>query len=55
MTLKESLSAAFQKTLGEKSDECESSQWVKENKYAINAYNDFVEKNGLLADEYRNF
>lgn len=29
--------------------------WREENRAAISAYNDFVEQNGLLSDEWRSF
>jgi antitoxin CcdA len=30
-------------------------EWKRENKRAIQTYNDFVEDNGLFSDEYRTF
>ena len=30
-------------------------KWVKENKNAIKAYNDFVDENGCFGDEFREF
>jgi antitoxin CcdA len=49
------LSAALEQVLRAKLAESEAEKWVKENKRAIKAYNDFVEENGLFADEHRNF
>jgi antitoxin CcdA len=49
------LSAALEQVLRAKLAESEAERWVKENKRAIKAYNDFVEENGLFADEHRNF
>lgn len=49
------LSATLEKALRSKLAESESEKWAKENKHAIKAYNDFVEENGLFADEHRNF
>lgn len=49
------LSATLEQALRDKLIESEASQWAKENKRAIKAYNDFVEENGLFADEHRSF
>ena len=53
--LKINLSATLEQALRAKLAEHEAENWAKENKRAIKAYNDFVEENGLFADEYRNF
>lgn len=49
------LSATLEQALREKLAECETENWANENKRAIKAYNDFVEENGLFADEHRVF
>ena len=49
------LSATLEQALRAKLAESEADKWAKENKRAIKAYNDFVEENGLFADEHRNF
>ncbi len=49
------LSATLEQALREKLAEKEANKWQKENKRAIEAYNDFVEENGLFADEHRQF
>ena len=49
------LSATLEQALREKLAETEANKWKKENKRAIEAYNDFVEENGLFADEHRQF
>lgn len=49
------LSATLEQALRQKLAESASEKWAKENKHAIKAYNDFVEENGLFADEHRNF
>jgi antitoxin CcdA len=49
------LSATLEQALRDKLAEQEADKWAKENKKAIKAYNEFVEENGLFADEYRTF
>ncbi|WDE09126.1 type II toxin-antitoxin system CcdA family antitoxin [Thalassomonas viridans] len=49
------LSATLEQALKEKLKNIEAQKWLKENKNAINAYNDFVEENGCFADEFREF
>lgn len=49
------LSATLEQALTEKLAQEHSAQWADENKAAIRAYNDFVEKHGSFADEYRTF
>lgn len=49
------LSATFEQALREKLAETATNKWQKENKAAIEAYNNFVEDNGLFADEHRQF
>lgn len=49
------LSATLEQALRAKLAETEANKWQKENKRAIEAYNDFIEENGLFADEHREF
>lgn len=49
------LSATLEQALSAKLAETEAENWAKENKHAIKAYNSFVEKNGIFADEHRTF
>ena len=49
------LSATLEQALRAKLAEAAASNWKKENKRAIETYNDFVEVNGLFADEHREF
>ncbi|WP_281561659.1 type II toxin-antitoxin system CcdA family antitoxin [Thalassomonas sp. RHCl1] len=49
------LSATLEQALTDKLKSIEEKKWVKENKNAITAYNDFVEENGCFADEFREF
>ena len=49
------LSATFEQALRAKLAEEEANKWQKENRGAIEAYNDFIEDNGLFADEHRQF
>ncbi len=49
------LSATLEHALRAKLAETEANKWQKENKRAIEAYNDFIEDNGLFADEHRQF
>ena len=49
------LSATLEQALRAKLAERETAKWAKKNKRAIQAYNNFVEKNGCFADEYRQF
>jgi len=53
--LKINLSATLEQALKEKLAEQEAENWAKENKKAIQAYNEFVEENGCFGDEYRSF
>ncbi|WP_417598771.1 type II toxin-antitoxin system CcdA family antitoxin [Oceanospirillum sp.] len=53
--LKINLSATLEQALKEKLAEQEAKNWAKENKKAIQAYNEFVEENGCFGDEYRSF
>lgn len=49
------LSATLEHALGERVREEKRKQWVAENRAAIKACNDLVEKNGLFSDKYRAF
>ena len=49
------LSATLEQALREKLAITAEKKWKKENKRAIQTYNNFVEENGLFADEYRTF
>jgi len=49
------LSATLEQVLTDKLKSIEAKKWVKENKNAIKAYNDFVDENGCFGDEFREF
>jgi len=49
------LSATLEQALRIKLATTAEKKWKKENKRAIHAYNEFIEENGLFADEYRTF
>jgi len=49
------LSATLEQALRTKLATTEEKKWKKENKRAIQVYNEFVDENGLFADEYRTF
>ena len=49
------LSATLEQALKIKLKSIEEEKWAKNNKNAIDAYNDFVEENGCFADEFREF
>lgn len=49
------LSATLEQVLREKLAEKEAENWQKENKRAIQAYNEMVEEHGLFSDEHRSF
>jgi len=53
--LKINLSATLEEALKQKLAASEASKWVKKNKTAIKAYNDFVETHGCFGDEFRKF
>ena len=53
--LKINLSATLEQALTSKLAVMEAKKWAKENKPAIKAYNDFVEKFGCFSDEFRSF
>ena len=49
------LSSTFEAALKQVLAEQHQKQWKIENHAAVQAYNEFVEVNGLFSDEYRNF
>lgn len=53
--LKVNLSATLEQALTEKIKSVEAEKWKRENKIAVEAYNEFVAENGCLSDEYRDF
>ena len=53
--LKINLSATLEKALERELAEAEARKWSEENRRAIQSYNDFIERNGCFADEFREF
>lgn len=53
--LKINLSAILEQALIHEVKELKRKHWLEDNKEAIDACNNFVEKNGLFADKYRVF
>lgn len=51
INLSQTLEAALQAELKKEKER----RWLEENRAAIEAYNRFIEKHGLLSDRYRNF
>lgn len=49
------LSATLEQALRTKLAETEAESWKKENKRAIQNYNEMVDEHGLFADEHRQF
>ncbi len=49
------LSATLERALREELAKCAASQWVEENRSAIQKYNEFVEQHGCFGDEFREF
>ena len=49
------LSATLEQALKAKLAENHTEKWKTENKNAIRAYNEFVEKHGCFSDEFRDF
>jgi len=49
------LSATLESALKEKIRLKEQAQWLKENSDAMEAYNQFVERNGTFSDNVRKF
>ena len=53
--LKINLSQAFETHLAELVKAKKQEQWLEENREAINANNQFVDKNGVFSDGWRSF
>jgi antitoxin CcdA len=53
--LKINLSATMEQALKEKLKAAEAEAWKRENKVAVEAYNDFVAEHGCLSEEYKEF
>ena len=49
------LSATLEKALTEKLVEAGADDWARDNRNAILAYNEFVDRNGCFGDEHRDF
>lgn len=49
------LSATLEQALRTKLAEKEATKWAKENKRAIQVYNNFVDENDCFSDEHRQF
>ena len=49
------LSATLEQALKAKLAETEAEKWRRNNKNAIQAYNEFVEEHGCFSDEFREF
>lgn len=49
------LSATLEHALKKKLAESKAEKWLKENKNAIQAYNDVIQEHGMFGDEYRKF
>lgn len=49
------LSATLEHALREELSKRKATQWVEENRTAIQRYNDFVEQHGCFGDEFREF
>jgi antitoxin CcdA len=47
------LSATLDRAVSEQLSQLERARWLDENKEALKAYNDRVEKHGLFSDERR--
>lgn len=53
--LKINLSATLEQVLRDKLAETEADNWKKENKRAIQSYNEMVTEHGLFSDDHRPF
>ena len=53
--LKKNLSATLESSLIELVSNKQRELWKEQNKTAIKAYNQLVDKNGVFSDEFRNF
>ena len=49
------LSATLEQALQEKLAKLSADKWASENRYAIKAYNEFVEEHGCFGEEYKSF
>lgn len=49
------LSATFEASLRKEVCKEQAAQWLAENQHALAAYNDWVAKNGLPLEKYRQF
>lgn len=49
------LSATLERALKAELSKREATQWVEENRAAIQSYNEFVEQHGCFGDEFRDF
>ncbi|MET3998623.1 type II toxin-antitoxin system CcdA family antitoxin [Marinobacterium sp. MBR-109] len=49
------LSATLEQALREELSKRKATQWVEENRTAIQRYNDFVGQHGCFGDEFREF
>ncbi len=49
------LSATLEQALKAKLAETEAEKWKRQNKNAIQAYNEFVDEHGCFSDEFREF
>lgn len=53
--MKINLSATLEQALSSKIAASEAKKWTKDNKRAIQAYNDFINEHGCFSDEFRSF
>ena len=53
--LKINLSSEFEKTLADIVKNRQEEKWLTSNKKAINAYNEFIDKNGVFSKNTRSF
>lgn len=53
--MKINLSAVLEQTLVERVKQARQAQWLAENRQAIAAYNEDVDKNGVFSDGLRRF
>lgn len=49
------LSAIFEAALVEQVKKSQRERWLRENREAIDAYNEHIERNGVFSDELRSF
>jgi len=53
--LKLNLSQVFEASLAEAIRRCQSEEWLRKNRAALDAYNEHVEKHGVFSDGLRSF